>query len=430
MDRDTAESDEGAAPGTGRAYQTLRHRDFRLLWSAELASTLGSQMQRVAIAYQVFQITGDPLQLGLLGLFRFAPIALFGLAGGVVADRRDRRRTLLWTQSILLLTSAVLAVLTARDTVTMPIIYALTFFSFAVTAVNGPTRQALIPSLVPRAEIAGAMTMHTLASTMAAVAGPAVGGFIIAHFGIATTYAIDAVSFLLVIGAVVALRARSRIAVSTIGGFAAAIEGLRFLRGSPVLLGVMTVDFLATFFGASMVLMPVFAEDILGVGAEGLGVLYAAPAFGAVLGSVVMSFARIPHRPGAGVLAAIGVYGVCIVGFGLSVNLWLSLALLAVSGAADAVSMTLRHTIRNLAPPDALRGRVAAAHSTFAMGGPQLGEFEAGVAARFVGAGPSVALGGVGTLVAVAIVALVVPGIARYRTHDDAEDGTYGEPST
>jgi hypothetical protein len=221
---------------------------------------------------------------------------------------------------------------------------------------------------------------------------------------------------------VLALHARPRVAVASVGGFAAAREGLRFLRGSPVLLGVMSVDFLATFFAASMVLMPVFAEEILDIGAEGLGLLYAAPAFGAVVGSLVMSFARIPHRPGAGVLAAIAIYGVCIVGFGLSVNLWLSLALLAVSGAADAVSMTLRHTIRNLATPDALRGRVAAAHSMFAMGGPQLGEFEAGAAARLIGAGPSVALGGLGTLVAVGVVALLVPGIARYRTRDDPDE--------
>jgi hypothetical protein len=176
----------------------------------------------------------------------------------------------------------------------------------------------------------------------------------------------------------------------------------------------MVVDFLATFFGASMVLMPIFADEILDVGAQGLGLLYAAPAAGAVVGGVVMSIARMPRRPGSGILVAVAIYGACIAGFGLSKTLWISLALLAASGAADAVSMAFRHTIRTLVTPDELRGRIAAAHSTFAMGGPQLGEFEAGVVAAAVGAGPSVVLGGLGTMVSVAAVALLVPAIGRY----------------
>src|SRR6266508_2486658 len=190
------------APDSGRAYRVLRHRDYRLLWSAELVSTLGRQMQQVAIAWQVFRLTGDPLQLGLLGLFRFLPAVIFGLAGGVVADRRDRRQTLLVTQLVLMATLGILALLTLQDAVAMPVIYAITFFSTTVGAIAGPTRQALLPALVPRRELAGAMSLTILSGQVAAVSGPALGGFVIAQFGVAATYSIDAATFLAVIGAV------------------------------------------------------------------------------------------------------------------------------------------------------------------------------------------------------------------------------------
>jgi MFS family permease len=283
----------------------LRHRDYRLLWGAELVSTLGTRVQQVAIAWQVFELTGDPFQLGLLGLFRFVPVFVFGLVGGVVADRRDRRRTLVATQSVLLLTSTTLAGLTITGAVSIAWIYAVTFVSTTVGAIGNPARQALIPALVPRGEIAGAMSMSILGSQVAAVSGPALGGLTIGAAGVATAYALDALTFAAVILAALAMRARPAVAVSTGGGLAAAIEGLRFLRGSPILLGVMSVDFLATFFGASTYLMPVFAEEILGVGPRGLGLLLAAPAAGAILGSAVMGSIRMPARPGAGVLLAV-----------------------------------------------------------------------------------------------------------------------------
>lgn len=399
----------------GRAYHALRHRDFRLLWGAEAVSTLGTQVQRIAVTWHVFDLTGDPFQLGLLGLFRFVPILLFGIAGGVLADRHDRRRTLVASQAVLLVLSATLAGLTLADAATLPAIYGITVLSATASAVAGPTRQALVPLLVPRIELVGAMTMNILAMQTAAVTGPALGGLLIARVGLGAAYGLDALTFAAVIVAVLTMRARPAVPVGGVGGLGAALEGLRFLRGSPILLGVMGLDFVATFFGASTVLMPIFAEEILGVGPSGLGLLLAAPAAGAVLGSVVMGAGRMPARPGAGVVGAVVAYGACVLGFGLNRSFGLSLAFLAGGGAADAVSMALRHTVWNLATPDALRGRIAAAHSTFAMGGPQLGEFEAGVAASLIGAGPAVALGGVGTMLAAGAVAARVPAIARYR---------------
>lgn len=406
------------SPSARRSWDVLRHRDYRLLWSAEILSTGGSQMMRAALAWQLFELTRNPLQLGFLGLARFLPLLLFGLWGGVLADRGDRRRTLMVAQLALMAASAALAVAAFTGNVQPWNIYAFAMLAAVFGAVAAPTRSALIPALVPERELAGAMAMNGLASQVGGVVGPALAGVLIAAYGVAPLYLFDAFSFAVV--AVVLLRLRARPIVPPIGrrGAAAVVEGLRFLWLTPILLGVMGLDFLATFFGASSVLMPIFAEEVLGGGPRTLGLLLAAPAAGAVLGSLAMAAGRLPMRPGRGVLLAIAAYGACILGFGLSGNLWLSLLFLAGEGAADAVSMALRHTVRNLVTPDALRGRIAAAHSTFAMGGPQLGEFESGLVASAFGAPAAVALGGLGTLIATALVAWRVPAIAAYQIGD------------
>jgi MFS family permease len=393
----------------------LRYRDFRLIWATELLSQTGTQVQRVAVAWQVFELTGDPLQLGLLGLARFFPLLIFGIAGGVVADRYDRRTILILSQIGLTSVAATFAALTASGAITIVWIYGLTALSAIFSAVSTPTRHALIPTLVPAAMMPAAMTMGVLAMQGAGMVGPALGGTLIATTGLVIAYAIDAVTYALVGVAAVAIRARPERPVVRASGLAAAIEGLRFLRDSPVLLATMLLDFVANFFGASTTLMPFFAADILGGGAATLGWLLSAPAVGAVSGATVMASRRPLDRPGVGILGAVVVYGASLTAFALSRNLWLSLALLAVSGAADAVSVSQRHTLRNLVTPDRLRGRVSAAHSTFAGGGPQLGEFEAGVVASWTGAATAVAIGGIGTVLSALIVARRVPEILALR---------------
>lgn len=411
-----------------RAFTVLRYPDFRWFWIAEVISVLGTRIQAVAIIWQVYRLTGDALQLGLLGLFRFLPLLLFGIMGGVIADGQDRRRTLLITQVILLLTSAALAILTMTGGISLVAIYAITFVSAAVGAVAQPTRQALIPSLVPRAALANAMTMNIFAFNVALVVGPAIGGLIIARVGVSAAYLVDVVSFFAVIAAVLALRPSVVQVPMRLSGLAAAVEGVRFLRRSPVLLGVMSVDFVATFFGASTVLMPIFADDVLGAGASATGYLLAAPAAGAVAGSVVMGSVRSPDRPGRGVLISVIAYGACITAFGFSTSLPMAMLFLAGSGAADAVSMALRHTVRNLMTPDALRGRIAAAHSTFAMGGPQLGEVEAGAVAALAGVRASIGAGGILTILATLFIARQFPAIARTRLGDAIPPDEPGEP--
>ena len=406
---------KGAPEQPERSYTVLRHFDFRLLWSAELISTTGSQIQRIAIAWQVYEITGDALKLGLLGLLRFVPIVIFGLLGGVLADQRDRRKLLFGTQIAMMSISLALAALTATGNITLWMIYLATLLGGALTAMAGPARQSLIPLLVPRSEISGAMSMNTLSYQVATVGGPALAGPIIAQFGVSLAYFIDGLTFVGVIAAVALMRARPPAGGVTTRTIAAVAEGFGFLRRSPILLGVMTVDFVATFFGAVTLVMPVFADDILGSGPQTLGLLLAAPAIGSLAGSIVMSLLRMPDRPGFGVLMAVVGYGLAIAAFGLTDTLALAMLFLALSGASDAVSMALRVTLRNLVTPDELRGRISAAHSMFAMGGPQLGDLRAGWSASLIGAGPAVAIGGVLTVASCAIIARLVPGIGAFR---------------
>ncbi|HEY8447397.1 MAG TPA: MFS transporter [Thermomicrobiales bacterium] len=399
------------------AYAVLRHRDFRLLWQAEFASSFGTQMQRVAIAWLVYDLTGDALRLGVLGLLQFTAVAIVGLFGGVLADRRDRRKLLIGSQVSLAGTSGLLALLAATDRSSLAAIYAITLLASGLAAIGGPARQAFIPSLVPRSEIAGAMSLQILAMQVATVTGPVVSGWLISRFSVSPIFALDSLTFLGVASAAFAIRARPVAVRAEVSAWRAMVEGFSFLRTSRVLVGVMVADFAATFFGTANVLMPIFATEILDVGPRGLGFLYASTATGAVIGSLVMSVATPPRQPGRAVLMAIAAYGLSVMAFGLSETFWLSLLLLAMAGASDSVSMALRLTIRNLVTPDHLRGRVAATHSMLASGGPQLGEFEAGIAASLIGVGPSVAIGGLGTLLVALLVSVLMPEVRKYRPH-------------
>ena len=406
-------------PRHERPFRVLRYRDFRLIWSAEVFSQTGTQIQRGAVTWQVFELTGDPFHLGLLGLVRFVPLFLFGLVGGVVADRYDRRQTLILSQLALLVVTGALAGLTANGSITLAWIYGLTALSALFSAVAAPTRHALIPTLVPTASIPSAMSMGVLAFQSAGMAGPAIGGVLVASVGIAASYAVDAATFGLVALSAFALHSRPTRAAPIISGRAAAMEGLRFLRESPVLLATMSLDFLANFFGAITTLMPIFASEILGGGPQTLGWLLTAPAAGAVVGATIMASRPPLTRPGVGIVVAIVVFGLSITAFALSRNLWLSLAFLAISGAADSVSVSQRHTLRNLLTPDRLRGRVAAAHSTFAAGGPQLGDLRSGIVASWTSAPVAVAIGGLAAALTALLVARQVPGIAGFRWEAD-----------
>ena len=392
------------------AFAALRHRDFRLLWLGQIVSITGSQMQFVAINWHVYLLTKDPLALGLVGLFRGVPIIVCSLAGGVVADAFDRKRTMIVTQAVMLLTAALLTAETLAGLSSVWPIYILSGISAAAQAFDTPSRQALMPSLVPEEDFPNAVSLAVIVFNVAIIVGPAIAGFILAETGPAIIYGVNALSFLAVIGALIAMRTSGkpdlqrgrREALS----FGALKEGLRFVWQTPIIVQTMTLDFAATFFGSATLLLPIFAQERLHVGARGYGFLAAAPAVGSVLTALVMARLGTLQRQGRLVVASVAVFGVATAIFGVSTVYWLSLLMLGTLGAADTVSTVLRQTIRQLVTPNQLRGRMTSINMMFFMGGPQLGELEAGALARVIGAPFSVVVGGLGALICAAIAAV------------------------
>lgn len=395
-------------------FPALESRDFRFLLFGQLISLTGSHMQQVAVAWQLYEFTHSASALGLLGAFRVAPIVLFALLGGVVADALDRRRLMLFSQSALAGVSLVLAIATRQGWASAGLLYAMASVSGAALTIDTPTRQALVPLLVPRERLAGALSLWATTVQIATIAGPSIGGLVLEHAGVAPVYFVDAGSFLAVIGALLAMKTRTPARPGATVGLAAAREGLAFLRRTPIIRSTMLLDFFATFFGGSMLLMPIYADQILGVGKQGLGLLYAAQPVGAALAGAVMAAVALPKRQGVVILWSVAFYGVAIAVFGASEWFWLSLLALAASGAADTVSMVIRQTVRQLVTPDELRGRMTSVNMMFFMGGPQLGEVEAGYVARLTTPLFSVISGGFACVAVAGLAALLSPALRRF----------------
>ena len=402
-------------------FVALRHRNFRLLWSGQLVSMAGTLMQGAAILWHVSLLVPPDqrgLALGMVGLVRLLPIVVFSLVAGVVADAHDRRRLMLVTQVGMAACAGTLAWLTFAGVHAVWPIYLLAGAGAAFGTFDGPARQSFIPTLVPREHLPNAISLNTIMFQTAAVAGPALGGLVIGELGVGWAYALNAASFLCVIGALLAMRdvPVREPGTATPVSFGAAWEGLRFVLRSPLIRSTSLLDFFATFFASATALLPIFAQDILHVGAHGYGVLAAAPAIGSIVASVVMvRLVERIRRRGAVLLWAVAAYGVATIAFGFSREFTLTFACLALSGAADTVSMVIRNVVRQLATPDHLRGRMTSVVMVFFMGGPQLGEFEAGLLANLMGAPFSVVSGGVGCVLAVAWVAARTPQLRRYR---------------
>lgn len=394
-------------------FAALQSHDFRLLWVGAFISGIGTQMQFVAINYQVYNISQSPFALGAVGLFRVIPIIGLSLFAGLIADALDRRRLLFVTQLFMMAVAAALAFLTATGVVSVWMIYLLTMLSAAAVAFDNPARQSLVPNLVPRQHFANAASLNTIAWQGANIIGPAAAGLIIGRLGLATVYWINAASFIAVLIALLLMRTRVPAGGRQTVSRGALKEGLRFVFSTPIIRSTMLLDFVATFFGAAQQLLPIFAEA-MGVGAEGLGILYSATAIGAVIASVVMSLIHRLRRQGPLLLLSVGVYGLATIVFGLSRNFWVTFAALAVTGAADIVSTVIRQTVRQLATPDRLRGRMVSVNMIFFMGGPQLGEMEAGVLAGLVGAPLSVAIGGLACVACVVAVGYFSKTLRRY----------------
>lgn len=417
-------------PDSSRPYRALRHRDFRRLWAAQLVSVTGSQMQTAAIHWHVYLLTGSPLALGAIGLVRVLPIVVFSLWGGLAADRADRRRVMSAAQSAMALSALLLTLLTLGGGESLWAVYALTALSAAAGAFDAPARQALLPRLVPLPELAGAVSLNVGMYQAAMVAGPAFAGLVIAasgsagRSGLALIYGVNAASFLGVLLVLSTMRTSGKPeegegSAAGVPPLRALADGLRFVFGTPVMVWTMGLDFLATFFAGALTLLPIFADRILGVGPRGYGLLAAAPAVGALVGSVVTSVRPLPVRQGRVLLVSVAAYGLSTVVFGLSRNALLTFLALAAGGFADLVSTVIRQTLRQLLTSDALRGRMTSVNMVFFMGGPQLGELEAGfVASLFasvaLGATVSVVSGGVATVLVALLVWRSAPVVRDY----------------
>ncbi len=374
-------------------------------------------MQLVAINWHVYLLTKSPLALGGVGLVRVLPIVFCSLVGGVVADAFDRKRLMLTAQGVMLVSAGLLAVITGLGRDSLWAIYLLTAVASAAVAFDNPARQALLPTLVPTEDFPGAVSLGIVVFNSAMIVGPALAGLLLSIQGPALIYGTNAVSFIAVIIALLLMRGGSRAeaesAVAQIN-FGAVREGLRFVWRTPIIVQTMTLDFIATFFASATALLPIFAAEILNVGARGLGLLAAAPGAGSVVTGLIMARLGVPRKQGKTVLASVAVYGFATVVFGVSRWFWLSLVILVIVGASDTVSTVLRSTIRQLVTPNHLRGRMTSVNMIFFMGGPQLGELEAGTVAALIGAPLSVVTGGLGCLMAVAVAAFWGKSLLSY----------------
>lgn len=396
----------------------LRHRNFTLLWAGMLISVSGSQMQLWALFWHIRNLSDQPVAVSGVGVARFLPILLLSLFAGLVADRHNRRRVMLTTQSLMMLTALVLAALTAFGIIQLWHIYLLTALQAAAIAFDTPARQALIPNLLPKQDLPSAFSLNSIAMTTGSIVGPALSGVVIAYAGQEFTYLFNALSYLAVIGALLAMKEVPQQPAQTAAArgmdWAAIRQGIRFILNSPIILSSMLLDFLATFFSSANTLLPFIAQDILRVGPVEYGWLAGAQSIGGILAGLALSQRSNLNRQGIILLNAVLVFGAATIVFGISRWFWLTFLALALIGAADAVSTVLRNTIRQLQTPDALRGRMVSINQIFFMGGPQLGEIEAGVVAQAFGVPAAIISGGLGCILAVGLVNWRWPQLRRF----------------
>src|SRR4051794_514060 len=400
----------------------LRRRELRLLWAARGITFLGSMITYVAVPFQMYDLTGSTAAVGLLGLVELVAILVFALLGGALADAYGRRRLLLLTEVALMLGSLALAANASRDHPSTAVLYAVAGVLAGLDALQRPALDALIPRLVPEDEMAAASALFSIELTAGMIAGPAIGGLLIASQGVGPAYLVDAATFVVSLLVLARMRATPPPEDAERPSVARVKEGLRYARSRQDLMGTYIVDFMAMVFGMPMALFPAIADDL--GGARTLGLLYTAPAVGALLASILSGWIGTVQRQGIGIAIAACVWGAGIIVFGLSHALPLALIGLVVAGGADMVSGVFRMTMWNQTIPDRLRGRLASIEMLSYSTGPALGNAEAGIAAALVGVPAAVVSGGVLCIASVVATTAALPGFRRYRY-----DGKSSEPS-
>lgn len=388
---------------------------YRALWLGQMISLLGSNMRLVAIAWQVFDLTGSTVAVGMVGLVEVVPLIAVSIIGGTFVDTGDRKRLIAICQVALMGCSAMLAVLSLTGRITVVWIYVLTGIASAFNAIDRPARSSLLPHVVPAGKITAAMALRQVLFQTTTIVGPAIGGVLVAAVSVGWVYVIDAVSFTAALFILRWIPPIPRGDQHAEGRLSAIKEGLRFATRTPVLLSIFVVDLVAMIFGMPRAVFPALAKETFGMGAEGVGILYAAPAVGALIGALSSGWVSAVRRQGLAVLLAVVAWGGAIAMAGLSVfSIVLTVFFLALAGAADVVSAVFRGTILLEKTPDALLGRVNALNIMVVTGGPRLGDVEAGLVAGVAGAPGSVVIGGLACIVGAGGVAALFPSLRDY----------------
>ena len=396
----------------------LRHRDFRLYWTGSLLSSVGSQFTQVAMAWQIYELTDSPLQIGLIGLARAAPQMIVLLFGGLLADAMNRRKLMMVTQASLFFVSTALALLTLAGRVTPLKLYGVTMLLALFSSLEVPSRQSIVTNLVPADYLSRALAIYSTQRQVATIAGPSIAGIVLAVGGPAVCYAVDAISWLVMLTSLALIRTE----LPERGGWrtvtlSSLSEGFRFVWVHPVIFPFLMMDFGANIFGTMRSLFPIYARDILAIGPKGLGLLYAASAAGALIGAFGYGLWGPVRQAGRWILVGVTIYGLCLLLFATSHFFWLSVLLLVGSGIGDTISAVLRATINQLSTPDELRGRMASINSIFTNSGPQLGQFQIGALAAVIGAELASMTGALVILLIVAVLAIGFPQVREYRIH-------------
>ncbi|MCC3705056.1 MFS transporter [Rouxiella badensis] len=407
-------------PPSVHSDSLLQHRSFVAFWIARASSSFGFQMLTIVVSWQVYSITGRALDLGLIGLVQFLPSVSLALVAGHLADQFDRRRIVVLAQLVEALAIAALAAMTFTHHINEFIVLGLLFVASTAKAMEGPSQLSMLPALVPPAVLPRAMAANSVAGQASAMVGPALGGLLYIA-GADVVYGVCTALYLLSALMVSRLRYEQAPPRRVPATFKTLFAGISFIRNRPDVLGVISLDLFAVLLGGATALLPIFAHDILHTGPWGLGLLRGAPAVGALLVGFWLSRRALSRNVGMTMFAAVAGFGIATIVFALSTTLWLSMLALFALGGFDMVSMVIRGSLVQLETPDDMRGRVSAVNSIFINTSNQLGEFESGMLAAWLGAVPAAALGGVGTLVVVALWMKWFPNLRRrQRLESDA----------
>lgn len=407
-------AENAASESEDDAYAVLRNRDFRLYLIGRFIGSFGQQMLSVAIGWEIYERTGSYLKLGMVGLAQMLPMVLFTFPAGHLADNYDRKRIMIWTQFVLAIACGVLTLASAQS-LSILWTYACLFIIGMARTYTWPASASFMPALVPRRQFARAVTWNSGCFQIAAVTGPAAGGFLIALTkSAAWVYAGNALASLACLLLISCVRTHHKVTTREPMSLKTVAAGLKFVFGTKVVLGSITLDLFAVLFGGATAMLPVYAKEILHVGPNGLGWLQAALPMGSFVMSVILVHRPPLQKAGLTLLWSVAVFGLATMGFGLAKSFWVAFLMLFLCGISDYVSVMVRHTLVQLMTPDEMRGRVSAVNSLFIGTSNQLGEFESGVVANFTGPVFAVVSGGACTILVVCVVAAIWPQIRRY----------------